>query len=122
VTHLIHGAVVVGLVIVVATKHAKANLVERIAMAVLVVVYDHRRCPKTQKASLETAGSVSWNHSVIGRAVALAGDKFRVTGHPDGGGMRLMIVDCIRSAILVHLLMMENQRTTRGETVAAEWR
>lgn len=114
VTYLIPAAVAAGLVIVVVTKHGKANLVERIAMTVLVVD-DHRCCPKTLKASLGTAGSVSWNHLVLDREVhyvALVGDKFRVIGHPDDGGMRSMIVDCIRQSVISgHLLMMESQRT-----------
>lgn len=47
VTHLIPAAVVVGLVMAVARKYAKASLMERIAMAVLVAVDDRRHCPKT---------------------------------------------------------------------------
>jgi hypothetical protein len=70
---------------------------------------------------------VSWSHLAVGQAVdcvALAGDKFRATGIPDGDGMQLMIVDCTRkSVILRHLLkMMESQRSMKGETAAAEWR
>ena len=125
VTHQIPAAVVVKLVVVVATKHAKASLMDRIAMAVLVAVGDHRHCPKTQKASLGTVGSVSWNHLTVGQAVdyaALVGDN--ATGLPDDDGMRLMVVGCTRQyVILGHLLkMMESQRSMKGETVAAEWR
>lgn len=112
---------------VVATKHAKASLMERIAMTVLAAVDDRRRCLKTQKASLGTVESVSWDRLVAGQAVyyvALAGDKFLETGHPDVGGMRSMVVDCTRqSVILGHLLRtMESQRTMRGETTAVDWR
>lgn len=111
---------------VVAMKHAKASLMEQIATTVLAAVDDRRCCPKTQKASPGNVGNVSWNYSVVGRAVcyvALAGDKFLATGHPVVGGMWLMIVDGTRqTAISGHLLRMtESQRTTRGETAAADW-
>lgn len=127
ITHLIPAVVVAVLVNVVATKHAKASLMEQIAMTVLAAVDDRRRCLKRQKASLGTVGNVSWNHLVVGQAVcyvALAGYKFLVVGHPDVGGMRLMIVDCTRqSVILGHLLRtMESQRTMGGEMAAADWR
>lgn len=124
-THLIPAAVLVGLVIV-GKKHAKASPLNQIATVVLVVVDDLRYCPKTQRASLGTVESVSGDHSVPVQEVDYVAltDKFRAFGHPDGEGMRMMLVDCIRqSVILRHLLMMmESQRTRRGETVAAEWR
>lgn len=108
--------------VVVATKHAKASLMDRIAMAVLVAVDDRRHCPKTKKASLGTVESVSWNYLAVGQAadyVALAGDS--ASGLPDGDGM---IVDCTQQYVISgHLLkMMESQRSMKGETVAAEWR
>lgn len=118
VAHLTPAALLVELVIV-ATNHVMASLMVQIATTVLAAV-DDRHCPKTQTASRGTVGSVNWYHLMLGQEVnyvALAGDKFRSTGHLDDEG----IVDCIqRSVILGHFLKTtESQRTMMGEMVVA---
>lgn len=62
ISYLIPAAAVAVLVDVVATKHAKASLMEQIAMTVLAAVGDRHRCPRKQKASLGTVGSVCWSY------------------------------------------------------------